>query len=113
MKVKLVWMKTQVDIVRKQLQMNQTEMKLEWFARKRSNWKRNQVLRRRENGDEYLIRSKKATRYRPGLWGDAVRVKADTRAWGLVMKTERRSSNTSGASPGNLVGWFLNVLVNY
>ena len=42
---------------------------------------------------------RKATRYRPGLWGDAVRVKkADTSAWGLVMMTERKSSNTSGLS---------------
>ena len=68
----------------------------------KSNWKRNQVLGRRENGDEYLGRSKKSDKIPVRSLGRrCLRKKPDTNAWGLLMMTERRSSNTSGASPGN------------
>ena len=54
--------KTQVGLIRKQLQTNQMEMKQVGVARKKigkSNWKQNCVLGLNEKGDEYLGRSKK------------------------------------------------------
>ena len=54
--------KTQVGLIRKQLQTNHMEMKQVGVARKKickSNWKQNHVLRLIEKGDEYLGRSKK------------------------------------------------------
>ena len=50
--------KTQVGLVRKQMEMKQAEVAKKKIGK--SNWKQKHVLRLREKGDEYLGRSKKA-----------------------------------------------------